>query len=123
MSAFKMVQYCADEESTRTPSDSANNMQFSFPPELLAILTSLQAEVKLLKNNKINYKSNNKSNTNTSNDATINPKTGRTFRCYYWSCGTCPHWARDCNNEKPGHVNDATFKDRKGGSTKGVLGT
>ena len=49
MSAFKMVQDCADEESTHIPSDSANNMQFRFPPELMIMLTHLQAEVKLFK--------------------------------------------------------------------------
>ena len=114
MSAFKMVQDCADEENTHTPSYATNNMQFSCPPELMEMLTSLQAEVKLLKNNK--------SNTNTSNDATINPKTGRKFRRYCWWCGTYPQWGRTCDNEKPGHVKDATFKDRKGGSTKGVFG-
>ena len=53
MTAFNMVQDCADEESTHIPSDSANNMQFSCPSELVVMLTHLQAEVNLFKMTKV----------------------------------------------------------------------
>ena len=52
----------------------------------------------------------------------VNPKTGKAWRRYCWTCGCCDHWGRFCANRKPGHKVDATFKNRMGGSTKGVLG-
>ena len=52
----------------------------------------------------------------------INPTTGRPWRRYCWTCGCCDHWGRFCPNRKPGHKVDATFKNRMGGSTKGVIG-
>ena len=52
----------------------------------------------------------------------VNPKNGKAWRRYCWTCGCCDHWGRFCSNRKPGHKVDATFKNRLGGSTKGVLG-
>ena len=51
----------------------------------------------------------------------INPKTGRPNQCYCHSCGCCDHWEKFCPNKKPGHIDSANFKDRKGGSNKGCL--
>ena len=42
---------------------------------------------------------------------------GRTPKRYCWSCGCCLHWGRDCEDKKPRHKNDATFKERKGVAT------
>ena len=53
---------------------------------------------------------------------TINPRTGQPYKRYCWSCGCCDHWGRQCPRKKRGHQDDATFKDRKGGSSQGVLG-
>ena len=36
---------------------------------------------------------------------------------YCWSCGACDHWGNKCPAKKPGHINKASFKDKKGGST------
>ena len=53
----------------------------------------------------------------------INPRTGKPYRRYCWSCGCCNHWGRFCPNKKRGHQDDATFKDRKGGSNKDCIGS
>ena len=58
----------------------------------------------------------------TSSTDKINPRTGRPYRRYCWTCGCCDHWGRTCPVRKPGHKINATFKNRMGGSTKGVLG-
>ena len=52
---------------------------------------------------------------------TINPRTGRPYKRYCWSHGCCAHWGRDCQNKKAGYKDEATFKDRMGGSNKGCL--
>ena len=52
---------------------------------------------------------------------TVNPRTGRPYKRYCWTHGCCAHWGRHCNAKKAGHCDDATFKDRKGGSNKGCL--
>ena len=51
----------------------------------------------------------------------INPKTGRPYRRYCHSCGCCDYWGKFCPNKKPGHIDSANFKDRKGGSNRGCL--
>ena len=52
----------------------------------------------------------------------IDPRTGRAWRRYCWSCGCCDHWSCFCPNRKSSHKVDATFKNCMGGSTTGVLG-
>ena len=46
----------------------------------------------------------------------INPKTGKEWKRYCWTCGCCPHWGKNCPVKKKGHKNEATFKNRMGGS-------
>ena len=48
----------------------------------------------------------------------INPKTGQEWKHYCWTCGCCPHWGKNCPNKKKGHKNEATFKNRMGGSNQ-----
>ena len=43
--------------------------------------------------------------------------TRRNVSKYCWSHGACSHTSATCNNKKDGHKNDATFEDKKGGST------
>ena len=69
-------------------------------------------ETKLGKNN----------NSSSEKENNVNPRTGRPWKRYCWTCGCCDHWGRTCPVRKPGHKVDATFKNRMGGSTKGVLG-
>ena len=52
----------------------------------------------------------------------VNPRTGRAWRRYCWTHGCCDHWGSKCPQRKPGHKVNATFKNRMGGSTAGVLG-
>ena len=35
---------------------------------------------------------------------------------YCWTHGCCEHWGSDCKNKAPGHIDDATFRNRHGGS-------
>ena len=37
---------------------------------------------------------------------------------YCWSHGACAHSSADCNNKKRGHQDEATFKNKMGGSTR-----
>lgn len=55
------------------------------------------------------------------NKENINTRTGKPFRRYFWTHGCCDHWSRTCPDRKKGHQVNATFKNRMGGSTEGVL--
>ena len=61
------------------------------------------------------------SHNQTTPSCTINPKTGKPYKRYCWSCRCCDHWGKNCPNKKTGHQDTATFKDRKGGSNKDCL--
>ena len=39
---------------------------------------------------------------------------------YCWTHGACDHWGRHCRNKAQGHIDDANFKDTKGGNMNGV---
>ena len=53
----------------------------------------------------------------------INPKTGKPYKRYCWTCGCCNHWGKHHPSPKaPGHRDEATFKDHMGGSNKNCLG-
>ena len=56
-------------------------------------------------------------------DLDINPKTGKPYKRYCYTYGCCNHWGRNHPGQKaPGHKDEATFKDRMGGSNKNCLG-
>ena len=40
---------------------------------------------------------------------------------YCWTHGCCAHWSSNCENPKPGHKKEATFRNRLGGSNKNCL--
>ena len=46
------------------------------------------------------------------------PARWKFFGRYCHSCGACDHWGSKCLSKKPGHINKATFKDKKGGLTE-----
>ena len=50
--------------------------------------------------------------------STPKPARWKFFGRYCHSCGAFDHWGSKCLWEKPGHINKATFKDKKGGSTE-----
>ena len=114
--------------ATNNPDDASNLGSISNVSTESAILSALQELTKQVANignaNNGNNTNDDNNGTNRSNNnkSSTNPRTGRAWRRYCWSCGCCNHWGRNCPNRKPGHQNDATFKDRKGGSTVGVLG-
>ena len=58
---------------------------------------------------------------NPTQDTTINPKTGQPYRRYCWTCGCCTHWSKNCPKKAKGHKNEATFKNRMGGSNANCL--
>ena len=51
----------------------------------------------------------------------INPKTGLEWKRYCWSCGCCAHWSKNCPAKKPGHKDDATFRNCMDGSNVNYL--
>ena len=51
----------------------------------------------------------------------INPRTGKPWKRYCWTCGCCPHWSRNCPKKAKGHKDNATFKNRMGGSNANCL--
>lgn len=55
------------------------------------------------------------------NQNLINPRTGQPYKRYCWSCGCCSHWGKNCPKKNRGHKDDATFKNRMGGSNKNCL--
>ena len=72
-------------------------------------------------NRQQNYNNNNNSN----NNRNSNRRNGRRrhpgkrfdfYNRYCWSCGGCDHWGRNCNDKKPGHVDNASFRNKQGGS-------
>ena len=42
--------------------------------------------------------------------------TRRTTDQYCWTHGGCQHLGKDCTRKARGHIDDATFEDKKGGS-------
>ena len=67
-------------------------------------------------------KGNMNSNSLDGNKDITNPRTGKPWHRYCWTHGCCNHWSNKCPQRKPGHKLNATFKNRMGGSTTGVLG-
>ena len=53
--------------------------------------------------------------------ADINLKTGRQCRRYCYTCICCNHWGRNCKNKGSNHKDEATFRNRMGGSNKNCL--
>ena len=50
---------------------------------------------------------------------TTNPVRTPRRKFYCWTHGGCNHQSSECRNKKDGHQDNATFRDKKGGSTKG----
>ena len=47
------------------------------------------------------------------------PSSNNKRKLYCWTLGRCNHKSKDCKNKKEGHQDDATFINKKNGSTKG----
>ena len=99
----------ATTDSESNTSDSLNSMtSASTVSSLLSGMKLLQQEIKELK----------ESQSKQVIDKSINPRTGKKWKRYCWSCGCCPHSGRFCKNKLPGHRDEATFNNRMGGSNK-----
>jgi hypothetical protein len=111
------------------PADVVNNLSSS-DKAIFQLLKTLQDKVEALSTASHHSSGNNSSTNNTStpryspststnkSGPLINPNTGKAYRRYCWTHGCCGHWGRHCDNPKPGHKNEANFKDRMGGSNK-----
>ena len=90
--------------------------------QLLAQMAQMQQKIEDLTHTNNGSKKKSRANKNVKNSASssdkINPKTGRQWRRYCWSCGCCDHWSRDCTEKKSGHKENATFRNRMEGSDK-----
>ena len=45
------------------------------------------------------------------------------YNKYCWSCGGCDHWERKWSNKKSGHVDNASFRNKQGGSVDNCFST
>ena len=98
------------------PTQQANNITTDSKvtnAQLFTFLKTLQ--------NKVDRLENNKPSTHIETTSTISPRTGKYFKHYCFSCGCCPHWRKHCPTKKSGHKNDATFKNRMGGSNENCM--
>ena len=96
-----------ESETSTVTNDSLNSM--STASTLQTILTQMktpQNELHALKSQP------------TTSDKNINPRTGKQWKRYCWTCGCCPHFSNYCPNKASGHQDDASFANRKGGSNK-----
>ena len=117
--------YVPTNNTTKNTQSTSSMSNLSQDNSLMTMLSTLCSKVETLeKNMNLPYQGRgpNKNEQQLRNDTKLNPKTGRKWKRYCWSRDCCDHWGRNCPNRKQGHQIDATFKDRKGGSTENVLG-
>ena len=121
-SAFQQVNFVANEvraEIAQTQesilqaiaeNQTATNSEYEEPSEVVNAATTETTQLAILQLLK-QIKDDMKQCTSTSR----NPR--RKFYC--WTHGACCHKSSDCRNKKDGHQDDATFNNKKNGSTKG----
>ena len=83
-------------------------------------MSAMQAQLGTL----TNKKGNTTKHTNKENSASldnINPRTGQTWKYYYWLCGYYPYWGKCCTDKKKGYKMEATFKNCMNGSSVNCL--
>ena len=78
---------------------------------LLTIIKNLEQKVDTLTTNQTQQKPAYKPN-----EDTFNPRTGKPWKRYCWSCGYVSHLGKHCPYKKQGHKDEATFKSRMGGN-------
>ena len=113
--AMMLLQHAPSLNETDTTStiatDSLNSITTS--STLATILSSMKTLEQVIHNLK-----NNNTTTSTHVDTTINPRTGKKWKRYCWTCGCCTHSSRHCPIKAPGHQDNASFQNRKGDSNK-----
>ena len=121
MEAYKLINENHSNENTPpTPAPQALAMQ-SPNAEIMTMIATMQTKMDALTARLASTNLGIPLAESIAADATINPKTGRAFKRYCWSYGCCVHWGRHCTVKKRGHKDDASFKDRKGGSDKDCM--
>ena len=112
------IQYAPPPPQYQPPIDTSLLSQFGVNQiSTSTTIAQLLQEMKDMKCTIIELK-NGQANSKSSSSGTINPRTGQPWKRYCWSCGCCTHWSRNCPAKKKGHQDNATFKDRMGGSNE-----
>ena len=128
MSALSMFAEMDDQENQENnppcpPAEAANKM-LTNEDRILKMMEKMEAKfdakLKELTTNRNRGGNNNRGNR--TRDESINPRTGKPWKRYCWTHGLVSYFGKDCKNKAPGHRDDASFKNRMGGSTEGVLG-
>ena len=110
-----IIQQQPDQQMLAVKSQHDNTIN-----ELLKQMATMQSQIKnltMVAQPSINQNQGHLSQ----NSDNINPKTGKPWRRYCWSCGCCPHWGKHCPQKKRGHKDEASFRNRMGGSSKNCL--
>ena len=119
--------HTTDDNDNFDPRQQTINNQSSDKHEMMKMIQQMQAKMDAL----TTQLSNTSASTNpsglqnqgqTKKQFLVNPITGREYKRYCWSCGCCTHWGANCPQKKAGHKDDASFKQRKGGSNVNCLG-
>ena len=116
--AFHALGMRVDNEENVPPLHNNNSANSVTNDKLMALLQDLQAKVDTLSNeNKLLKNNSNQPRTGaTLDENTHHPVTGKPFKRYCWTHGCTTHWGKACVHKKRGHKDNATFKDRLGGS-------
>ena len=108
-----------DENEENVPPFGNNSSANSVTNDkMMELLQNLQTKVDTLANENNILKSNRNHARSGPNldENTHHPVSGKPFKRYCWTHGCTTHWGKNCSNKKRGHKDNATFKDRMGGS-------
>jgi len=101
------------EDTSTISASTMNSAQSNATMEsLITIIKNLESKVNSLKSEP---NSKQPSNFVPTNEA-INPKTGKEWKRYCYSCGCCPRASKNCPVRKQGHQDSAIFQNRMNGS-------
>ena len=105
------------------PQANAIKTQYQTDPAVLRTLDAITAQLASLATTGNRYQRNRTTTPGGDSDnlPSVNPRTGKPYKRYCWTHGCCNHWSRHCKNKKDGHQNEATFKNRMGGSNDNCL--
>ena len=116
--AFHALSLRDEDEENVPPFRNTNSANCVTNDKLMALLQDLQTKVDTLSDENKSLKSNSRQPRTgaTSDENTHHPVTGKPFKRYCWTHGCCTHWGKACPSKKRGHKDNATFKERMGGS-------
>jgi hypothetical protein len=84
-------------------------------PKILQQMQQMQTLMQSMQTQMNHTNTNNNNNNNNSNTRLCCTPN---HSCYCWTHGACAHEGRHCNRKADGHKDEATFADKKGGSTR-----